>query len=149
MSYLFDTGIYYHVCPKGVLDSPEELEGVCLESLVLQEIRAMNAYRDWGYELSFWRTATGSEVDIVCYGENGFYALEVKRSRQVSGKHLSGLKSFREDYPQVTPYLLYGGDTLLEVDGIKVIPVVTFLTAIDRYLMPEQPREEYPCSKTV
>lgn len=135
--YLFDTGIYYQVRPKGVLDSPEELEGVCLESLVLQEIRAMNAYRDWGYDLSFWRTATGIEVDIICYGENGFYALEVKRTRQVSSKHLSGLKSFREDYPQVTPYLLYGGDDVLEVDGIKVIPVVTFLKGIDRYLMPE------------
>ena len=132
--YFFDTGIYYHLRPKGVLDSPEELEGVCLESFILQEIRALNAYRDWGYTLSFWRTAAGQEVDIVCYGDTGFYAIEVKRNRTVSAKHLSGLKSFREDYPQVTPYLVYGGDDKLEIDGIKIIPVRVFLRDIEHYL---------------
>ncbi|MGF1547229.1 MAG: ATP-binding protein [Thiotrichales bacterium] len=134
--YFFDTGIYYHLRPKGVLDSPEELEGVCLESLVLQEIRALNAYHDWGYTLSFWRTATGIEVDIVCYGDNGFYAIEIKRNRNVSSKHLSGLKNFREDYPQATPYFVYGGQDVLAIDGIRVIPVVTFLRDMAQYLAP-------------
>ncbi|MEZ5449910.1 MAG: AAA family ATPase [Thiolinea sp.] len=134
--YFFDTGIYYHLRPKGVLDSPEELEGVCLESFLLQEIRALNAYRDWGYTLSFWRTANGLEVDIVCYGDAGFYAIEVKRSHTVSAKHLTGLKAFREDYPQAVSYLVYGGDDELDIEGIKVIPVRKFLAGIEQYLAP-------------
>ncbi len=132
--YFFDTGIFYHLRPKGVLDSPEELEGICLETLVLQEIRAMNEYLDWGYTLSFWRTATGVEVDIICYGNTGFYAIEIKRSHTVSRKQLRGLKKFRDDYPEVTPYCVYGGKDNLEIDGIKLVPVTTFLQNIQRYL---------------
>ena len=132
--YFFDTGVFYHLRPKGVLDSPEELEGICLESLVLQEIRAMNEYMDWGYKLSFWRTASGVEVDFICYGDNGFYAIEVKRSHNITGKHLSGLKKFRQDYPEVTPYLIYGGKDFLDIDGIQLIPIITFLKNIQRYL---------------
>jgi len=132
--YFFDTGVFFHLRPKGVLDSPEELEGICLETLVLQEIRAMNEYMDWGYTLSFWRTASGVEVDIICYGDNGFYAIEVKRSHHVSRKQLSGLKKFIEDYPEATPYLVYGGKDNLEIDGIRIIPATVFLKNIQRYL---------------
>ena len=132
--YFFDTGVFYHLRPKGVLDSPEELEGICLESLVLQEIKAMNAYMDWGYQLSFWRTATGVEVDIICYGDKGFYAIEVKRSHNITGKQLSGLKTFKKDYPEVMPYLVYGGKDQLEIDGINLIPVTVFLKNMQQYL---------------
>ena len=132
--YYFDTGVFYHLRPKGVLDSPEELEGICLESLLLQEIRAMNEYMDWGYKLSFWRTTTGLEVDIICYGDNGFYAIEVKRSHNINKKQLRGLKSFQKDYPEVTPYLVYGGKDKLEIDGISIIPIITFLKNIKQYL---------------
>jgi predicted AAA+ superfamily ATPase len=132
--YYFDTGIFYQLRPKGVLDSPEELEGICLESLVLQEIRTMNEYMDWGYTLSFWRTATGLEVDIICYGENGFYAIEVKRSHNINKKQLRGLKNFKKDYPEVIPYLIYGGKDKLEIDGISIIPVTTFLKNIKQYI---------------
>lgn len=132
--YFFDTGVFYHLRPKGVLDSPEELEGICLESLILQEIKAMNEYMEWGYKLSFWRTATGAEVDIICYGDHGFYAIEVKRSHNITRKQLSGLKKFRKDYPEVTPYLIYGGKDKLEIDGVKIIPVIIFLKNIEEYL---------------
>lgn len=132
--YFFDVGVYYHLRPKGVLDSPEELEGICLETLVLQEIRAMNEYMNWGYSLSYWRTATGIEVDIICYGDTGFCAIEVKRGRNVSRKQLSGLRKFRDDYPEVTPYFVYGGKDHLEIDGIRVLPVSNFLNNLHSYL---------------
>jgi len=142
--YYFDTGVFYQLRPKGVLDSPEELEGICLESLVLQEIRAMNEYMDWGYTLSFWRTATGLEVDIICYGENGFYAIEVKRNHTINRKQLRGLKNFKKDYPEVIPYLIYGGKDKLEIDDIKIIPVTTFLKNIKQYLAGDCPRTNNP-----
>lgn len=124
--YYFDTGVFFHLRPKGILDSPEELEGICLESLVLQETRALNAYHEWGYTLSFWRTANGQEVDMICYGERGFKAFEIKRSSKFNRKQLSGLRSFQRDYPEAECYLLYMGADILEVDGITVLPIEYF-----------------------
>ncbi|MEE9325645.1 MAG: ATP-binding protein, partial [Cocleimonas sp.] len=77
---------------------------------------------------------TGLEVDIICYGDNGFYAIEVKRSHNINKKQLRGLKSFQKDYPEVTPYLVYGGKDKLEIDGISIIPIITFLKNIKQYL---------------
>ncbi len=132
--YFFDTGVYFHLRPKGIIDSVEEIEGVCIESLVLQEIRALNDYLEWDYNLYFWRTATGVEVDIICYGETGFHAIEIKRTKNITKKHLSGLKAFQKDYPEAKLWLLYGGNDRLEIDGISVIPTDTFLRELQGFL---------------
>lgn len=46
-----------------------------------------------------------------------------------------GLKSFREDYPEARPILLYRGTERLLRDGILVLPVEDFL----RNLVPGRP----------
>lgn len=46
-----------------------------------------------------------------------------------------GLKSFREDYPEARPILLYRGTERLLRDGIFVLPVEDFL----RNLVPGRP----------
>jgi hypothetical protein len=38
--YLFDTGVYNQLRPRGPLDSPNEIGGMCLEGLVLQHLKA-------------------------------------------------------------------------------------------------------------
>ncbi len=35
-------------------------------------------------DLYFWRTKAGLEVDFVIYGELGFWAIEVKNSKNLS-----------------------------------------------------------------
>ena len=42
-----------------------------LETLVLQELRAINNYREYGFELFFWRTKHGLEVDLGLYDARG------------------------------------------------------------------------------
>lgn len=105
-----------------------------LESLVLQEIRALNEYHNWGYSLSFWRTANAIEVDIICYGKSGFHAIEIKRSQTIATRQLRGLKKFHEDYPEATRWLVYGGKDQMEIDGITIIPVGMFLQNIDHIM---------------
>jgi len=107
--YFFDAGVYRQLRPRGPLDSPEEIEGAALESLVLQELRAVSDYLGLGYTFHYWRTATGAEVDIVAYGPEGLLALEVKRTARISRRDAAGLALFKHDYPMARCFLLYGG----------------------------------------
>ncbi|MBN1686243.1 MAG: ATP-binding protein, partial [Spirochaetales bacterium] len=103
--YFFDAGVYRAIRPAGPLDSPQEIGGVALETLCLQEIRAINEYYRFGYSLYYWRTSTGLEVDFILYGQLGLIAIEVKHARGVSTSALSGLKAFGRDYPEARRYL--------------------------------------------
>ena len=76
-----------------------------METLVLQELRALNAYRDLGYELHYWRTRAGLEVNFVLYGKRGIRAFEVKRSGRLRPEDLRGLKAFLSDYPMAESLL--------------------------------------------
>jgi hypothetical protein len=49
-----------------------------------------------GYPISYWRTASGLEVDFVL-GDHEI-ALEVKAVEQVVSHHLRGLNAFVEEY---------------------------------------------------
>jgi hypothetical protein len=42
--YLFDTGVFRSLRPRGPLDRREEIEGAALEGLVAQHLRAWTAY---------------------------------------------------------------------------------------------------------
>ena len=128
--YYFDVGVYRTLRPAGPLDQPEEIEGISLEGLVAQHLRAWIAYRNRGEQLYFWRTKSGSEVDFVVYGNDCFLAWEVKRSTSAHSVDLRSLKSFRQDYPEAEVALLYLGQQSLEIDGISVIPCEKFLKSL-------------------
>ncbi|MCK5681768.1 ATP-binding protein, partial [bacterium] len=100
--FLFDAGVYRAIRPQGPLDSPEEIDGSALETLVFQELRAVNDLLRLEFELYYWHTSTGHEVDFILYGKNGLIAIEVKRAAKIRTKDLRGLKLFAKDYPQAT-----------------------------------------------
>lgn len=124
--YYFDAGVFRSVRPKGPLDSPEEMDGLTLEGLVYEHLKAWCDYSG-GHKLYFWRTPAGTEVDFVVYGEKEFCAFEVKNSTTVSRKHLRGLKAFKSDYPESRLLMLYRGEERLMIDEILCVPVDEFL----------------------
>lgn len=133
--FYFDAGVYRSIRPKGPLDRPEEIEGMALEGLIAQHLRAWVSYRNVPAELSYWRTKSGSEVDFVVYGEDVFVAIEVKRSRNVHHTDLRALKAFKEDYPQAQVCLLYMGAEEIKISDVLCLPCDTFL----RRLHPQAP----------
>lgn len=127
--YFFDAGVYRAIRPQGPLDTPEDIDGAALETLVVQEMMAMNDYRGFGYQMYFWRTAGGQEVDLVLYGARGIVAIEVKRSARVTNDTLKGLSAFLHEYPMASAYLLYGGDRASWEGNIRILPVDDALRA--------------------
>jgi len=121
--FLFDVGVYRALRPKGPLDMPEEIDGAAFETLLFQEMRAVNDYCDLGYYFYFWRTKTKLEVDLIAYGERGIVACEVKRTAHVRREDIRGLLAFKEDYPASKLFLFYGGATRYTESGITFVPL--------------------------
>ncbi len=125
--YLFDSGVFRTLRPRGPLDRSEEIDGAAFEGLVAQHLRAWIAYSGSDCRLYFWRTAKGTEVDFIVYGGDGFWALEVKNTARVRPRDLRGLKSCRDDYPECTAALLDRGTERRRIDGIWCLPGEAFL----------------------
>ncbi len=121
--YFFDTGVYRTLRPIGPLDMPEEIEGAAVETLLFQELKAVNDTLALGYKLYYWRTSNNKEVDFVLYGDKGIIAFEIKRTAKVSRAMLSGLKSFLKDYPMAKAYFIYGGQRRMRQDDIDIVPL--------------------------
>jgi uncharacterized protein len=128
--YFFDAGVFRSLRPGGPLDNPHEIDGVCLEGLVAQHLRAWISYSSGKQTLFFWRTKSGNEVDFILYGEKSITAIEVKNSDKIHKKDLSGLKAFKEDYPQAQCFLLYRGKEQLKMNDIYCIPCKRFLMSL-------------------
>ncbi len=125
--YFFDCGVYRSLRPKGPLDHPNEIDGMALEGLVAQHLKAWCEYGSTQVSLHFWRTQAGAEVDFVLYGERCFYAIEVKNALTVSLQDLRGLHAFLEDYPEAKAILLYRGKDRLKIGKVLCVPVSEFL----------------------
>ena len=132
--YFFDVGVYRTLRPRGPLDSPEEIDGPALETLLMQELRAHIAYADLGYELYYWRTQEGLEVDFVLYGERGLHAFEVKRAARLRSGDYDGLRAFAADYPMTTCTLAYGGTKRFTEGAIEIVPIDALLAQLPERL---------------
>lgn len=132
--YFFDTGVFRTLRPMGPLDTPEEAQGAALETLLFQELLALNDYLGLGYKIYYWRTADDAEVDFILYGERGIKAFEIKRTGKVHGSALKGLKAFASDYPMAKCYFVYGGERRMWDNNIEIVPVGELLKGLDKIL---------------
>ncbi len=128
--YYFDAGVYRSLRPAGPLDRPEEIEGAALEGLIAQHLLGWSSYRGDKNKVYFWRTAAGSEVDFVVYGEEVFWAIEVKNTAKIRPEDLRSLRSFKSEYPQSKAFLLYRGKERLKKDGVLCLPCDEFLLSL-------------------
>jgi predicted AAA+ superfamily ATPase len=132
--FFFDCGLFQAIRPRGPLDSDAEIGGAALETLVFQEVRAVNALKNLGYQLHHWRTKSKHEVDLVLYGERGLHAFEIKSTAQIRSEDTEGLNLFLEDYPMATATVLYGGSKTQKQGKVTYLPVTDFLTRMEDYL---------------
>lgn len=140
--YYFDVGVFTAIRPKGPLDSVDELHGPALETLFLQHARAINDYYHLGFEIAYWRTKSGVEVDFVLYGENGFFAFEIKNTKRLTAKDFKGLKSFKKDYPSSMVFMVYRGSRKYYDGDVTVVPVESMLSSLKCLLTKENDEEK-------
>ena len=128
--FFFDVGIVNYLCNRRHMEPGSTDFGHALEHLVVQELVAYLSYTRQRKQLSYWRTASGHEVDLV-YGD-AEVAIEIKSSQEVQTRHLKGLKAFAEEHSS-SRRIIVSLDTARRTMGdIEVWPVAEFFGALWR-----------------
>jgi predicted AAA+ superfamily ATPase len=94
--YFFDTGMVSALLNYQMLTPGTREYGRAFEHFILQECWAYRHYSRKDFPVSFWRTASGSEVDLIL--GDGEVAIEVKSVEHASGMRLKGLHLFAEEF---------------------------------------------------
>lgn len=123
--YFFDVGIVNYLLKRGKIEFGSEVFGNAFEHFIYHEIYAHSQYSGLGYSISYWRTASQIEVDFIL-GDNEV-AVEVKSTANASARHLSGLKSFAEEYKTKQLILVCNEPMARLVDNIHILPWKVFL----------------------
>lgn len=135
--YLFDVGVVNTLCRRGEIRPRSELFGKAFEQFIIQEVRAYLSYRRRKLPLSYWRSLSQYEVDVVVGTE---LALEIKGGSQVREDDLKGLRALKEE-GLIRDYAVVSLDSeeRKTSDGIRIYPWEKFLQLLwkDR-LLPHQ-----------
>jgi predicted AAA+ superfamily ATPase len=123
--YLFDIGVAGAITNREIKEERGELFGKAFEHFILMQILAHRSYSELEYEINFWRTKSGMEVDFIL--GKGEIAIEVKGSNRVDKRDLKSLSAFIEEYSPRKAFVVCN-EKAKRVHGlITVIPWRMFL----------------------
>jgi predicted AAA+ superfamily ATPase len=125
--YFVDVGVVNRLARRGELLPGSEIYGKAFENWVFHELSAFVSYREFDGALSYWRVASGIEVDFVL--GNMQLAIEAKSSARITRDHLKGLRSLVEDHPHVGRRIVVCREPRARKtdDGIEILPATTFV----------------------
>lgn len=123
--YFFDVGLTNHLLHRDALLRGTPEYGHAFEHFIIMELIAYIGYNHKEEQLSYWRTHTGVEVDVVI--GNAKLAIEIKSADEIAKRHMKGLKSFGDDYPDCRKIIVSLDRINRKEDDIELIYVHDFL----------------------
>ena len=126
--YFFDVGITNYLLRRSNMALGTDAFGHAFEHFIIQELIAYIGYNHLCEQLSYWRTATGYEVDAVV--GDGRVAIEIKAVEEAKSRHTKCLKAFSEDYPEAKLYMVTFDKYRRTLNGVSVVPAMEFLTSL-------------------
>jgi len=123
--YLFDAGVAGYISKRTIEQERGEMFGHAFEHFIYLEILAHSAYHEINYEINFWRTKSGQEVDFILGG--GEVAVEVKGSAMIDKRALRPMKSFIELYNPKQAIVVCNEKKERIHSNIKIMPWRVFL----------------------
>jgi len=123
--YFFDVGVVSALQGRPFLPGTPEF-GEAFETFMMHELSCWSDYVS-GETLSFWRSASGFEVDFII-GDHT--AVEVKAKENVSTQDIKSLRALREEKQLKNFVCVCLEKRSRDVDGIKIMPYAEFITAL-------------------
>jgi len=123
--YLFDVGVAGTITKRKIQEEKGELFGQAFEHFILMEISAHSSYSEVNYDINFWRTKSGQEVDFIL--GRGEVAIEVKGTSRVDNRDFNALGTFIQEYSPQKAFMVCNEKTKRIHKGITVIPWREFL----------------------
>lgn len=140
--YFADVGVVNVLAKRGPLEPGSELFGKAFKNWVFHELTAYSHYRERFFDLSYWRLASGIEVDFVVDGAG--YGIEAKATPRVTSDHLKGLRQLAIDQTGLKGRFVISLEAKARAteDGIEVLPWRTFVDRLwgDDLLRPRTKR---------
>lgn len=130
--YLFDAGVARALTGRLPYPPSQEELGPLFETVILNEIRAYIEYHGLHYNIGYWRTYDGAEVDVFLETRKGFVGIEIKVAKSWQRRFNRGLQRLREEFsprevkmfgvcPEARPALL---------DDVRIWSAHDFLKAL-------------------
>ena len=126
--YLFDVGVAGAITKRRLLEPRGEAFGKALEHFIFMELTAHASYSELGYDIRFWRTKTGMEVDFVL--GDGEVAIEVKGAARVDSRDLRPLKAFIDEHAPAKAFVVCNEPAERIVGAVRLVPWKEFLQAL-------------------
>jgi len=114
--YFLDVGLLCHLCGVDQKTALRlgSMAGPVMETLVISEVFKTMLHRGITPRLTFWRTSTGREVDLVIETRGRIIPVEIKASATSWPKMAEHIEVFRADYPEAEKdWVIYSGDEVL------------------------------------
>ncbi len=125
--YLFDTGVTNAILNIKKIDHTSAMYGKVFEQLIYTELKAYLSYNKVDESLCFWRSVNKQEVDFLV-GEHT--AIEVKATKRVTSKDLSGLYALKEEKIFKNFYLISQDPLSREENGVRCLSFEKFLKVL-------------------
>jgi len=123
--YFFDVGIYNHLRHHNNPVPGTAEFGKSFEHFIIQELIAWLGYTESHEKLTYWKTATGLEVDAVV--GNARIAIEIKATRNISYAETKGLRTFQEEHPDAVLIAVTLDERPRKIGPVEVFPAIDFL----------------------
>ncbi len=123
--YLFDLGVQRSL--SRTLDIPLRsgtyMYGQAFEHFVINEIHRLNEYNSRDFQLSYLRTKSGLEIDIILDRPGLPLALvEIKSKQRIDRRDLKSLISLGRDIPNSESFCLSRDPKMMRIDNVRCLP---------------------------
>ncbi len=126
--YFFDTGLLCYLVGLRDIEHAARgpMGGAIFENFVIADLFKTHLHRGEEPALYYWRTAAGSEVDVIIETQAGLIPIEIKLSATPRPEMAKELVSFRRDFKERTlpGYVIHTGKMTLPLgQGIIALPL--------------------------
>ena len=128
--YLFDVGVAGAISKRSIVEEKGELFGNAFEHFIYLEMLAHKSYHEIDYEINFWRTKSGQEIDFVL--GDGEVAVEIKSTSMMDRRALRPMKTFIELYKPKQAIVVCNENEERLHSGISIMPWRIFLKKLWR-----------------
>jgi predicted AAA+ superfamily ATPase len=123
--YFFDVGVGGYIAQRTVVEEKGEQFGRALEHFIFMELQAYKNYREKEFELYYWRTKNGQEVDFIL--NDAEVCIEVKGTSLVKSSDMKGISAFKDEHrPSKSIIVCNERESRLSGD-IRILPWQLFL----------------------
>jgi len=124
--YFYDTGLLCHLLEikKAVELDSHYLRGGIFENFIISDVIKHSFNSGQIPNVFFWKDNHDNEIDLIVESGTEIKAIEIKSGQTINSDYLKNLKYLlkqKEEEKIIRPFLIYGGDSEQEREGVKIL----------------------------